>query len=88
MRDSVQLAKDILKVVIICISAIVCIIIITNTFLDRNKENEIIDVTGLGEIDFEADLIVWSGHYTRVHKDLQAFLLWRTMNHLRAILLS
>jgi uncharacterized protein len=71
MKEKIRTITEILKIALICICIIAAIILMANAFVNRNKENEIIDVTGLGEIDFDADLIVWSGYFTRIEKDLQ-----------------
>jgi hypothetical protein len=63
---------DTIKIVIISIAMIASVLLLTNAFLMRNKENEIINVTGLGTKDFESDLIVWSGSFYRLDSDLKA----------------
>lgn len=71
-NNKLKLLKEVLTVVVICTSIITGILIVTNTYRDRNIENEIIDVKGLGEVDFDADLIIWSGRYTRLSENLKS----------------
>lgn len=65
---------DITKVittVIICMTVIALTILLTVTYINRNRANDIISVTGLGKIDFTSDLIVWSGRFSRKNMDLK-----------------
>lgn len=57
--------KRALPISILSISAILIALILTSTFLNRNKPDQIIHVTGLGSKNFKSDLIVWSGSFTR-----------------------
>ena len=63
--------NGIIYLIVISITVIVSIIILSNAFINRNKENEIINVTGLGAKDFESDLVTWSGSFTKLDMDLQ-----------------
>lgn len=63
---------EIAKTFIIASAIVSSIFICANAFLSRNKENEIIQVTGLGSKDFEADLIVWAGSFSRLDSDLKS----------------
>ena len=49
----------------LCITAIISVILITNTYKNRNKSNDMINVTGLGKKDFKSDLVVWSGNFEK-----------------------
>ena len=60
-----------LKILIITVTIIVSIFIVSTAFVNRNKESEIINVTGLGSKDFESDLIVWSGSFYRLNTDIK-----------------
>ena len=51
-------AKSIIPVSIISLSIIVSVLILSNSFINRNKADNTIAVTGLSQIDFESDLIV------------------------------
>jgi hypothetical protein len=44
---------------------------IKDAVIERNKANNSIEVTGLGEQDFTSDLIVWEGYFERENKDLK-----------------
>lgn len=59
------------KLFMILLAIILSLVILSKTFLDRNKESETIQVTGLGTKDFEADLIVWSAYFSRFDADLK-----------------
>ncbi len=57
--------KTNLNSIIIAIAIILTALIFSKAFLNRNKTNNTISVTGLGNKDFVSDLIVWSGSFTR-----------------------
>ena len=42
-----------------------------NAYVNRNKQNGKIQVTGLGEKDFSSDLIVWEGNFGVENKELK-----------------
>lgn len=42
-----------------------------NTFNNRNRTNDIVNVTGLGKEDFASDSIVWKGSFTRKNMELK-----------------
>ena len=63
--------KNIFNTIIIAIIILVTALIFANAFKNRNRTNDIIDVTGLGKKDFVSDLIVWSGSFTRKDMDLK-----------------
>ena len=62
---------EIIKLFMIVFTIIISLIILSKTFLERNKESEVIQVTGLGTKDFESDLIVWSGSFSQIDIDLK-----------------
>jgi hypothetical protein len=62
--------KRALPISILAISAIIIALILTSTFLNRNKPDQIIHVTGLGSKNFKSDLIVWSGSFNRKEMEL------------------
>ena len=64
-------SKNIIAI-IIGLSLIFSVIIISGAFKYRYKVNESISVTGLGERDFESDMISWRGTYSRNSFDLKA----------------
>ncbi len=51
--------------IIIAIAVIISVIILSNTYKNRNRHNDTINVTGLGSKDFTSDLIVWSGSFSK-----------------------
>ena len=64
--------KSYLNVVIVCITMIVSILIVTHNFKNRSRNNDTINVTGLGRMDFKSDLIVWNGQFGRNDKILES----------------
>lgn len=64
--------KPILTATIIGIAAIIAFAIIGNAYKYRSTMMEMIVVTGLAEKDFNSDLIVWSGSYSRKFADLKS----------------
>ena len=63
--------KTPLSAIIIAIAIIATALIFGNAFKNRNKANNSINVTGLGNKDFVSDLIVWSGSFTKKSMDLK-----------------
>lgn len=56
---------------LIAIAIIVAAYLLGSSFKNRNKSQESISVTGLGETDFASDLIVWSGSFSRKYDVLK-----------------
>ena len=56
--------KDIFKYLIIGCSVIISVIIFSFAITFYGRSNDTISVTGLGETEFTADMIVWEGHLT------------------------
>ncbi len=56
---------------IFAIAIIVASIVLGNAFMNRNKTDGTISVTGLGKADFTSDLIVWEGSFSRESFNLQ-----------------
>ncbi len=54
-----------LSAIFISLSVIVTALIFSNAFLNRNRSENTINVTGLGKTNFTSDLIVWKGSFTR-----------------------
>lgn len=50
---------------------VVCVIIAARAYVNRNKAQELISVTGIGSLNFEADLAVCSGEFKRTDENLQ-----------------
>ncbi len=62
---------NILSIGIIALALIIIAAIGRNAYLTKVHANDVITVTGLGSKDFESDLIVWSGTFSRLNKDLK-----------------
>lgn len=56
--------QNTLTSIIIGLSIIVAMLIASNAVMNRNKSDNNIAVTGLGERNFESDLIVWKSQFT------------------------
>lgn len=63
--------KNTLNVLLLCLSAILCVVLLTHAFKNRNASDNSIHVTGLGRKDFSSDLVVWSGSFSRFAPDLE-----------------
>jgi uncharacterized protein len=50
---------------------IIAAIVLGNSIVNRNKAESQISVTGLGEKNFQSDLIVWDGSFTRENMNLK-----------------
>ena len=61
-----------INTLLLSLSAIIIVIILTQTFQNRHQSDEKIFVTGLGSKDFKSDLIVWSGSFTKRNRELNA----------------
>lgn len=64
--------KPIITAAIIGIAAIIAFAIIGRAYKYRSTTMETIVVTGLAEKDFNSDLIVWNGSYSRKSMDLRS----------------
>lgn len=64
--------KPVVTSIIIGICAIIAFAIIGSAYRYRSKTMETIVVTGLAEKDFNSNLIVWSGSYSRKSLDLKS----------------
>lgn len=60
-----------LSSIIFGISIIIAAYLLGNAFMNRNKADGTVSVTGLGKADFTSDLIVWEGSFSRESFDLQ-----------------
>ncbi len=63
--------KNYLNSIIIALALVVSVLLIANTYKNRNRANDVIHVTGLGKQDFKSDLIVWKGSFTGMDFDLK-----------------
>lgn len=64
--------KSMITAAIIGVAAIIAFAIIGRAYKYRSTTMETIVVTGLAEKDFNSDLIVWSGSYSRKSLDLKS----------------
>jgi hypothetical protein len=53
------------------VAIIVAAIVLGNAFVNRNRAESQISVTGLGEKNFQSDLIVWEGSFSRENMSLK-----------------
>ncbi|MFW2389172.1 MAG: hypothetical protein ACN4G0_12595, partial [Polyangiales bacterium] len=60
--------KNMAAVALACLTALAIAVTASYAYLNRNRTSDVINVTGLAQQDFDADLIVWSGTFTA--KDL------------------
>ncbi|MGB0788405.1 MAG: SIMPL domain-containing protein [Marinirhabdus sp.] len=63
--------KNAIGITVFSIAFVIASIVLGNAFMNRNKAQEKISVTGLGKADFTSDLIVWGARFQRVSSDLQ-----------------
>jgi hypothetical protein len=63
--------KQHLTSIIFGLSIVFAAYLLGNAFMNRNKTDGIVSVTGLGKADFTSDLIVWEGSFSRESFDLQ-----------------
>ncbi len=56
---------DIIKAAIVAVGVIGAAALLALAFVNRNASDEQIGVTGLGEKDFESDLVVWTGSFSQ-----------------------
>lgn len=55
--------KKQLGILLLCITALISVVLVTNAYKNRNTANDMINVTGLGKKDFKSDLVIWSGNF-------------------------
>lgn len=63
--------KKTLVAVIFAIAIVIASIVLGNAFMNRNRAQRTISVTGLGKSDFTSDLIVWEARFIRVNTNLK-----------------
>jgi hypothetical protein len=76
--------------IIIALAVIIAAALFSNAFINRNRKQDTISVTGLGSKDFVADLIVWTGTFNEKSMTLkEAYsLLDRDRENIKNYLLS
>ncbi len=57
--------KNNLTAIIFGLSIVLAAYLLGNAFMNRNKAEGTISVTGLGKADFTSDLIVWEGSFSK-----------------------
>ena len=63
--------KSSIAAISISLAILISFLIAGNAYKYKFKTNDVISVTGLAEKNFESDLIVWSGNYSRSTTDLK-----------------
>ncbi len=63
--------KKLVSTIVIALAIIISTTILVSGYKNRNAQNETISVTGLGSKDFSSDLIVWTGSFGKIDKDLK-----------------
>jgi hypothetical protein len=63
--------KKNISAIIFGLSIIIAAFLLGNAFMNRNKTEGIVSVTGLGKADFTSDLIVWEGSFSEESLNLQ-----------------
>lgn len=63
--------KNNLTAIIFGLSIVLAAYLLGNAFMNRNKPDGTISVTGLGKADFTSDLIVWEGSFSKESFDLK-----------------
>jgi len=63
--------KKNLNAIIFGLSIVVAAYLLGHAFMNRNKVDGTISVTGLGKADFTSDLIVWEGSFSKERLNLQ-----------------
>jgi uncharacterized protein len=63
--------KQHLNTIIIAVAVVITAIFFTTTYKNRNRSNDLINVTGLGSKDFKSDLIIWDGYLSVSNPDMK-----------------
>jgi len=63
--------KNYLNSIVFGLAIIIAAALLGNAFMNRNKTEGFIAVTGLGNADFTSDLIVWEGSYSTLNSNLK-----------------
>lgn len=63
--------KQYTSAIIFGIAIVASSIFLGNAYVNRNRAEGEIRVTGLGKADFSSDLIVWEGHYAAENRNLK-----------------
>ncbi len=57
--------KYIVPILIVCVTILLSVLLLTSSYKNRNSADDLINVTGLGTVDFKSDLIVWTGSFSK-----------------------
>lgn len=57
--------------ILFSVAIVIAALVLANAFVNRNRTERQISVTGLGEKNFQSDLIVWMGSFTRENNDFK-----------------
>ncbi len=57
--------------ILFSVAIVIAAIVLGNAFINRNRSERQISVTGLGEKNFQSDLIVWVGSFSKESFDLK-----------------
>lgn len=63
--------KKYLNALLFSVAIIVAAMVLGNAFVNRNKSENLISVTGLGEKNFVSDLVVWEGSFSCANMELK-----------------
>jgi len=63
--------KSTASAIVFALAIVVAAIVLGNAFLNRNRSDHKVSVTGLGEKNFTSDLIVWEGVFSKENTDLR-----------------
>lgn len=63
--------KNFVSSFVIGIAVIITACILGSAYKYRYRSDEVISVTGLGSRDFDSDLVVWNGSFSRMSKDMK-----------------
>jgi uncharacterized protein len=66
------MTKNNLTALIIGVSVLLSSLFLGYSFVNRNKKENTISVTGLGKKDFTSDLIVWTGYFSKKNYNLKS----------------
>lgn len=57
--------------ILFSVAIVIAALVLANAFVNRNRTERQISVTGLGEKNFQSDLIVWTGSFSRENNDFK-----------------
>jgi len=63
--------KKHLGIALLCITAMLSVLILSNTYKNRHRTDDVILVTGLGKKDFKSDLVIWAGNFEQKGNTLE-----------------